>query len=158
MNAAPVPGPHYQPLLQLLRTAETIWNSSRIFFARWDLSPAQFNLLNLLPESPEGLTQSELSRELLTHRSNITGLVDRLEARGLVRRQAQADDRRAWRVVLTPAGLALTREILPHYYRAAEAVWRGVSVRRATEVAAVLKQVAERTESAARDLPGVSSS
>ncbi len=157
MTAAPTPGPHYQALLQLLRTAETIWNSSRIFFARWDLSPAQFNLLNLLPESPDGLTQSELSRELLTHRSNITGLVDRLEARGLVRRQDQVGDRRAWRVVLTPAGRALAAEILPHYYRAAETVWRGVPVRRATEVAAVLKQVAKNTELATRDLPGAPS-
>lgn len=93
--------------MQLLRTAETLWNSSRILFDRWDLSPAQFNLLNLLVEAADGLTQSDLSRELLTHRSNITGLVDRLERRGLVARRDQVGDRRAWRIVLTPAGRRL---------------------------------------------------
>src|SRR5438874_74225 len=39
----PSPGPRYQALLQLLRTAEALWNASRNFFARWDLSPSQFN-------------------------------------------------------------------------------------------------------------------
>ena len=149
------PGPHYPALLQLLRTAETIWNSSRLFFGRWDLSPAQFNLLNLLTDQPEGLSQSDLSRELLTHRSNITGLVDRLEKRELVRRRELVDDRRAWRVVLTRDGRELMNEILPHYYRAAEVVWGGVSVRRATEVAAVLQIVAENTERASQTLPEV---
>jgi len=146
------PGPHYRALLQLLQTAETIWNSSWQFFGRWDLSPAQFNLLNLLTDSKEGLTQSELSRELLTHRSNITGLVDRLERRDLIKRQAEADDRRTWRVVLTPAGQRLIEKILPHYFRAAEVVWQGVSVRRASEVAEVLRTVATNTEKATRTL------
>lgn len=153
MSVDPSPGPHYAALLQLLRTAETIWNSSRSFFERWDLSPAQFNLLNLLGDPGEGLTQSDLSRELLTHRSNITGLVDRLEGRGLVQRRDQAGDRRAWRVVLTPAGRRLIGEILPHYYRAAETVWQGIPVRRAIEVGKVLSVVAANTEAAAARLP-----
>ncbi len=151
--AAELPGPHYPALLQLLRTAETLWGSSRVFFARWDLSPAQFNLLNLLVDRPEGLTQSELGRELLTHRSNITGLVDRLESRGLVCRKEQASDRRAWRVVLTPAGSRLVMEVLPHYYRAAEMVWHGIPVRRAEEVSRVLHQVTTNTLEAVEQLP-----
>ncbi len=148
-----VAGPHYPALLQLLKTADTIWNSSRVFFARWDLSPAQFNLLNLLSGAPHGLTQSELGRELLTHRSNITGLVDRLESRGFVRRCEEAEDRRAWRIVLTPAGIRLVKEVMPHYYRAAEVVWEGISVRRSGEVAELLKRVDANTLRATRELP-----
>ena len=41
-------GPRYQALIELLRTAENLWNASRVFFARWELSPSQFNVLNLL--------------------------------------------------------------------------------------------------------------
>lgn len=146
------PGPHYEALLQLLRTAETIWNASRVFFARWELSPAQFNLLNLLRHHADGLTQSELSRELLTHRSNVTGLVDRLELRGLVARHEQAGDRRAWRVTLTGAGRKLVAGILPHYFRAAETVWQDIPVRRAGEMVAALKIVAGNAEAAAGEL------
>ena len=138
--------------MQLLRTAETVGSSSRKFFDRWDLSPAQFNLLNLLFESSEGMTQSELGRELLTHRSNITGLVDRLEERGWVLRQTQTGDRRAWRVVLTSEGRMKVEEVLPAYYRAAEILWQGVGVRQAEEVSRILKTVTENTEKAARNL------
>src|SRR5580692_12405550 len=92
------PGPRHQALIELLRTAETLWNASRVFFARWDLSPSQFNVLNLLYDLPDGCSQIELSRQLIMHRSNVTGLVDRLESRGLLRRAENPHDRRAFNV------------------------------------------------------------
>ena len=42
--------PGYQALMELLRTADTLWNTSRVFFERWNLSPSQFNVLNLLQD------------------------------------------------------------------------------------------------------------
>jgi DNA-binding MarR family transcriptional regulator len=132
----------YQALLQLLRTAETLWNGGRGFFARWELSPSQFNVLNLLDGRPAGASQSELGRLLIMHRSNLTGLVDRLQALGLVARREVPGDRRAYRVVLTPAGRRLVREILPHYHAAAERVWSGVPAERAARIAADLERVA----------------
>jgi DNA-binding MarR family transcriptional regulator len=80
------------------------------------------------------------------HRSNITGLVDRLEKRGLVRRQEVAADRRAYRVVLTQAGAGLLREILPRYYEGADRVWSKLSARRAAELVTDLQQVAQNVE------------
>src|SRR5437870_315594 len=105
------PGPRYEALLQLLRTAESLWNASRLFFGRWDLSPSQFNVLNVLEGQREGLSQIELSRQLLMHRSNVTGLVDRLQTRGFVRRDESPGDRRSYRVVLTPPGRKLLGRI-----------------------------------------------
>src|SRR5580704_17526847 len=126
--------PHYHALIELLRTSETVWNASRVFFSRWDLSPSQFNVLNLLYEQPDGCSQIELSRQLIMHRSNVTGLVDRLENRGLVQRKDSPTDRRAFNVLLTPQGRKLIRRILPHYYRAAETIWGGLSVARTQEL------------------------
>ena len=97
--------PGYRALMELLRSADTVWSASRVFFERWDLSPSQFNVLNLLRLNPAGLSQTDLSRELIMHRSNVTGLLDRLERRGLVARREVAADRRAYNVVLTPAGV-----------------------------------------------------
>lgn len=149
------PGPRYASLLQLLRTSETVWNASRLFFSRWDLSPSQFNVLNLLHGNAAGCTQIELSRLLIMHRSNVTGLVDRLEERGLVRREASATDRRTWFVVLTPDGTKLIREILPHYYAAAEAVWGKISAARSAEIAKDLASIAEQADQiAAHPLEG----
>jgi MarR family 2-MHQ and catechol resistance regulon transcriptional repressor len=131
----------YQALLQLLRTADTVWEASRVFFERWDLSPSQFNVLNLLEGLPEGLTQIELGRLLITHRSNVTGLVDRLEKRGLVVRQEVPQDRRAYQVVLTPRGRELVDQILPEYRQVAEEVWEGFAAHRAQSLTADLARL-----------------
>ena len=120
-------GSQYEALIQLLKTSEAIWEASRIFFSRWDISPSQFNILNLLRDFPEGCTQTQLSRKLITHRSNITGMVDRMEARGLLRRQADPSDRRVFHVVMTPKAEKLLEEVLPQYYESAEKLWKGIS-------------------------------
>jgi DNA-binding MarR family transcriptional regulator len=146
-RTAPVPGPRYEALLQLLRTAETLWNASRSFFERWELGPSQFNLLNLLIDHPHGLSQSELSRCLIMHRSNVTGLVDRLEKRSLVQREPSAEDRRAYCVVLTKAGRQLLEEVLPCYYKAAEEVWNGIPVGRVRSMLLELQRLSDNARS-----------
>jgi len=133
-------------LLRLLRTADRIWNASRVFFGRWELSPSQFNILNLICDTAEGMTQTALSRELLMHRSNVTGLVDRLEIRGLVERRELAGDRRVYRVVLTAVGRRLMSEILPRYYEAAEEVWGEMSTEDAGRLSDELQRIAAQAE------------
>ena len=144
--------PGYRALMELLRTADTVWNASRVFFERWDLSPSQFNVLNLLRLNPAGLSQTDLSRELIMHRSNLTGLVDRLERRGLVARREVAADRRAYRVVLTGAGGKLLRQVLPQYYEGAARVWGHLPVRRAAGLIADLQKAAQNTQEIAAGL------
>ena len=71
-----------------------------------DLTPQQVWLLAELP--PEGGAPiGTLADAMQCHSSNVTGMVDRLEARGLVRRQPDASDRRVKLVALTPEGLSL---------------------------------------------------
>ena len=145
--------PGYRALMELLRTADAVWNSSRVFFERWDLSPSQFNVLNLLRLNPAGLSQTDLSRQLIMHRSNLTGLVDRLEQRGLVARREVAADRRAYSVVLTAAGTKLLVDILPQYYDAAAQVWGHLPARRAAALIADLQKAAQNAQTIAGELP-----
>ena len=145
--------PGYRALMELLRAADTVWNASRVFFEQWDLSPSQFNVLNLLHLNPAGLSQTDLSRQLIMHRSNVTGLVDRLEKRGLVARRDVAADRRAYNVVLTPAGTRLLRGLLPRYYAEAARVWDRLPALRAAEFIADLQHVARNAEQIAAKLP-----
>lgn len=144
--------PRYRATLELLRAADTLWHASHAFFSRWDLGPSQFNVLNLLRLNPDGLSQADLGRQLVMHRSNVTGLVDRLEKRGLLERQTVATDRRAHRVVLTQAGTRLLAEILPGYYEGAGRVWEGVSSRRVPELIADLHRVAQNAAQTAAAL------
>jgi DNA-binding MarR family transcriptional regulator len=136
----------YKALLQLLRAADTLWNRSHAFFACWNLSPSQFNVLNLLLDPADGLSQIELGRLLITHRSNVTGLIDRLEKRGLVRRRDAVKDRRAYRVGLTAEGRKLVHKILPNYYQMAEEVWGGFPAERAEQMTADLERLCANME------------
>ena len=65
---------------------------------------ARFDLLAQLARFPEGLRMVELSRRLLMTGANVTLLTDQLEAEGLVRRTADPDDGRAYRIKLTSKG------------------------------------------------------
>ncbi|MGB9634408.1 MAG: MarR family winged helix-turn-helix transcriptional regulator, partial [Chloroflexaceae bacterium] len=69
----------------------------------FNLSPSQFAVLVLL-DGESGWRLTDLSERLLVDKSTITRIVDRLESAGLVRREADPDDRRVQRVVLTGQG------------------------------------------------------
>lgn len=73
------------------------------------------------------------------HRSNVAGLADRLEERGPLRRQGDSSDRRAYQVVLAPAGHKLLRDILPHYCVALEQIWEAIPLARSNLLAADLR-------------------
>lgn len=78
--------------------------------AEFELSPVQVHVLRALGESP--LPMSSLAGFLGCDASNVTGLVDRLEGRGLVERQSAQHDRRVKLLVLTEAGEALRKRLL----------------------------------------------
>lgn len=69
-----------------------------------ELSPAQCHVLHLV-EPGRAVAMGYLAERLACDASNVTGLVDRLESRGLVRRRPAEGDRRIKVLQLTPAGL-----------------------------------------------------
>ena len=79
--------------------------------AELELSPAQCHVLHLIePDRP--IPMGELAETLACDASNVTGLADRLESRGLVRRRPSAGDRRVKVLVLTPSGSRLRALLL----------------------------------------------
>jgi DNA-binding MarR family transcriptional regulator len=75
----------------------------------FDLAPQQMITLRMLGAGPRKM--SELANALFCDNSNVTGIVDRLEERGLVRREAAAGDRRVKLLVLTKEGERMRVEI-----------------------------------------------
>jgi len=74
-----------------------------------DLGPVEYAVLTLIAENPGG-SLARLARALSVTPPHITALVDRLEARGLVARNASDADRRARVLSVTRAGAALVRQ------------------------------------------------
>ncbi len=68
-----------------------------------DLTPAQFDIVATLGNT-SGMTFKELGDKTLITKGTLSGVIDRLERRGLVRREPSAADRRSVRVALSEAG------------------------------------------------------
>jgi len=79
--------------------------------AELDLHPAQTGALVQMNQD-EPVSMHQLATMLHCDNSNVTGIVDRLEARGLVERRPHEHDRRIKHVVLTPLGAELSERIL----------------------------------------------
>ncbi|MFC3612635.1 MarR family winged helix-turn-helix transcriptional regulator [Lutimaribacter marinistellae] len=71
----------------------------------------RFDVLATLHSRPDGMRMSELSQHLVVSNGNVTGLVDRLVAEGLVERETLETDRRAFVVRITETGKALMDEM-----------------------------------------------
>lgn len=74
-----------------------------------EMTMPRFDLLANLSRS-DGQTLASLSRSMLVTAGNLTGLVDRAARDGMVERRADPDDRRAWRVHVTPKGQRAFRD------------------------------------------------
>src|SRR5580704_15001773 len=80
----------------------------------YDLTLAQMDVLGALAQAECGsLTCSEIADGTLITKGGITGILDRLEARGLVKRIPSPDDRRSVRVRLSAKGVELFRKLHP---------------------------------------------
>jgi DNA-binding MarR family transcriptional regulator len=79
--------------------------------SEFQLSAAQCHVLHLI-EPGQPIPMGRLAEALACDASNVTGLVDRLESRGLVRRHAGDADRRVKVLELTPAGVRLRSTVI----------------------------------------------
>ncbi len=70
----------------------------------FDVTLPRFDLMAQLDRTPSGMTLGELSQRMMVSNGNVTGLVDRLVAQGLIDRRASPTDRRAQIVTLTAEG------------------------------------------------------
>lgn len=137
-------------LVELLATTNAIWAASRPFFETFDISDAQFNLLNLLAQAKEPTSQRELAEQLLTDKSAVTGLVDRMERKDLIRRKAAPHDRRVYHIELTPKGLALWKKVRPIYLKEVEQLFAKIPQ---SQRDALLKQLGSVKEYARQSWP-----
>ena len=99
-------------LLRAVRVVEV--DLRRRLRAEFGETLPRFDVMAALARQKTGMTMTEVSRFLMVSNGNVTGIIDRLVTEGLVVRIADAQDRRATLVRLTPKGLR-------HFARMAEA-------------------------------------
>jgi DNA-binding MarR family transcriptional regulator len=110
-----------------------------------ELTPVQGIVLRRLdPDRPTPM--NELAEALACDASNVTGLVDRLEARGFVERRAAPADRRVRTLVLTPEGISARRQVIERMSEPPEAIM-SLSARDRRALRDVLRRAAGRASS-----------
>lgn len=75
-----------------------------LFRSEFGVTLPRFDLMSALYREQGGLTMGELSKKMLVSNGNVTGIVERLQKEGLVKRWALPTDRRIYSVGLTPKG------------------------------------------------------
>ena len=98
-------GPDDGVLVAVLGAAEGLHARLEAALLAVGLSVPKFDALDQLIQAGEPMTLGSLAGRLQCVRSNVTQLIDRLEAEGLVQRGSCPDDRRAVRARVTPVGL-----------------------------------------------------
>jgi DNA-binding MarR family transcriptional regulator len=76
------------------------------------LTQAQFDIIATLGNT-DGMSYKELGERTLITKGTLTGVIERLEQKGLVERSRNSDDKRSFFVRLTAAGNGLFREVFP---------------------------------------------
>ena len=124
----PLASRNHEALLALVRTSSLILKLSDRFFSQYGLTDTQFNIMMILSDHiPAGLSQQELSEQLIVTKSNVVGLIDRLERAGYVRREAHPTDRRYNQIVLTSKGEKLEARIEAQYFNEVDRIMNVLS-------------------------------
>lgn len=103
--------PEIEAILNILRTSDQLQNRLGKLFRKYGLTSSQYNVLRILRGEGKPLPSLEIASRMVQVVPAITGLIDRLEKRDLVRRKRCQKDRRVVYVEITPEGKALLNEM-----------------------------------------------
>jgi DNA-binding MarR family transcriptional regulator len=105
------------------------------------MTPADAGILRLLSRSP-GISQQNLARALGMHASRLVALIDRLQERGLLVRDANSEDRRVYSLRLTEAGNAMLHSIGLAARAHEENMCSGLDADQRTQLHSLLRSIA----------------
>lgn len=97
---------------ELVRAYQAFSSYSETFVRQHDLTPAQFDVIATLGNT-EGLSMGEIGAQTLITKGTLTGVVDRLEHKGLVSRVVPPENRRSIMVQLTAEGQQVFAQVFP---------------------------------------------
>jgi DNA-binding MarR family transcriptional regulator len=110
----PFPSPAQEAVVSLLRTVDVIRRRVGAAVEPYGMTHQQYNVLRILRGAgDEGLPTLDIAARMIEQAPGITRLLDRLEAKALVRRQRCHEDRRRVLCWITPPGLAVLAELDP---------------------------------------------
>ena len=108
----------------------------------------RFDLMSQLERNPDGLKMGELSRRMMVTGGNVTGITDQLVSEGLVVREDNPKDRRAYIVKLTKEGRRVFREWADDHEDWIIRLFEGLGEKERGQLYALLAQLKQHVASA----------
>ncbi len=109
------------------------------------LTGTQLDILRVLADSgSDGVKLNDVSQRLFVTPGNVTGLIDRLEEAGYLKRAPHPEDRRVTLAMLTPAGRELFEQIYPAHGDRVRHLMSALTLQEQTLLADLLTRLADR--------------
>ena len=103
--------PEQEVCLNIMRTSDLLQNQLGRFFREYGLTSSQYNVLRILRGAGEPMPSLEIAERLIQVVPAITGLIDRLENQGFVKRRRCEEDRRIVYVEITKEAKELLKRM-----------------------------------------------
>ena len=145
--------PFMPVLYELVRTYQAFESYSAAHIRTLGLTSSQFDIIATLGNT-EGMSFKDLGEKTLITKGTLTGVVDRLEGKSLVRRIASPSDGRSQMVQLTRAGERLFAKIFPAHLCHLERVFSAYSQKNLDSTEAALQLLKEAFSAASTNLEG----
>ncbi|MBS4214544.1 MULTISPECIES: MarR family winged helix-turn-helix transcriptional regulator [Neobacillus] len=131
------------PFLVLMQTSKAIHERIKDEIAKNNLGITEFSVLEVLYQKGKQTIQ-QIGNCILISSGSMTYVIDKLEKRGLLCRNACPDDRRVIHVTLTDAGNALMDEIMPKYHEFVNSMFDSLNSDEEETLVRLLKKVRDK--------------
>ena len=128
-------------LLAVYRTFATLDRDQADEVGTMGLSPLQFNILTTLQRTRQPTTMGALAGMLVVKPNNLSGNINTLAEKGLIRRELNASDQRSLLAVLTPEGETFLRANLPAHWKRLERLMAGLTRQERLHLVTLLTQL-----------------
>jgi DNA-binding MarR family transcriptional regulator len=128
---------------ELVRAYQALYNYSALHIRELGLTPSQFDVISTLGNT-SGMSMNKLGEKTLITKGTLTGIIDRLEQKGLVRREVPEENRRSFTIVLTPEGEKVFEEVFPVHIAYLKQRFEDLNPQELIEMQSTLKALRER--------------
>ncbi|RDU37704.1 MarR family transcriptional regulator [Neobacillus piezotolerans] len=134
-----------EPFIVLMKTAKGIHEKIREQMLKSNLNVTEFSVLEVLYQKGT-LTIQQICQNVLISSGSMTYVIDKLEKRGLLKRSACPNDRRAIHVSITDEGLNIMDMIMPKYLDMVDGLFEVLNPEEAETFLKLLKKVNNTVE------------
>jgi MarR family transcriptional regulator, 2-MHQ and catechol-resistance regulon repressor len=128
---------------ELVRAYQALYNYSALHVRELGLTPSQFDVISTLGNT-SGMSMNKLGEKTLITKGTLTGIIDRLEQKGLVRREVPEENRRSFTIVLTLEGEKVFEEAFPAHIAYLKQRFEDLNPQEMSEIQSTLKALRER--------------